>query len=120
MAMKYCSLGFAVLVCLFTLSCGTYIKVTPLGSLTYPPTRTCEVFTAKVPDRPFTELALIEVYQGGKTIEIAKKRAMQMGADAIFMKGVEAYGSVPVTSGITGTANKTIFVAIKWKERADK
>lgn len=114
--MKCGRFGFAVLVFLFALSCGTYVKVTPLGSLTYRPTPTCEVFTAKAPDRPFIELALIEVYQGGKTIEIAKKKAMQMGADAILMKGTEAYGSVAVAPGIAGTANKTIFVAIKWKD----
>lgn len=95
-------------------ACGTYIKVQQLAP-PFPPTTACEVFTTSKPDRSYTELAIIEVYQGGNTITLARKKAMAMGADAIILTGRANYGAVTVAPGVVGAAEKMIFVAVKYK-----
>lgn len=119
MRFKHSMSAFCLLTMLICVGCATYVKVRPLAGGSFSPTSSCEVFTAAAPTRAFTELALIEVGQGGDTIGIAKKKAMAMGADAIIMRGSQAYGSVDLGGGLTGTANKTTFVAIKWKTTKD-
>ena len=107
--------GFCLLTMLICTACGTYVKVMPLTQTRFAPTASCEVYTAAPPTQSFTEIAVIEVYEGGNTIAVAQKKAMALGANAIFLKGSAAYGSMEVTPGIAGTVNKQIFVAIRWK-----
>lgn len=108
--------AFCLLTMLVCAGCSTYVKVTSLTPERFPATTACEVFTAGAPQRAYTEIALIEVGQGGDTIAIAQQRAAKLGADAIVMRGSEAYGSVDIGNGISATVNKTTFVAIKWKD----
>jgi len=103
-------------VLLAGVACGTYIAVKPLTQLRFPPTASCEIFTTKAPDRPYTEIAILEVSEGGNTILAAQKKAMALGANAIVMKGQAVEGSIALGNGLIGTANKTIFVAVRWKE----
>ncbi len=107
----------AALLILATIGCAPYVKVTPLSPLTLAPTKTCEVFTTSEPNKPFTELALIELYEDrGDPIAIAQNKAMALGADAIYLKSMEAVGGTQVRTGTyAGATHKLVFVAIKWK-----
>lgn len=100
-------------------SCSSdHIKLTPLASVTFKPTQSCELYTAKAPDRPFIEIALLAV--GGKKknrIELARQKAMSLGADAIVMKETDNVGALDVGNGVMLQYTRTIFVAIKWKEQ---
>ena len=113
--MKYLIRFTALTLLAALLACSTYVKVRPIATTAYPPTTACEVFTTTTPDKPYIELAMIEVYQGGNSIEIAKKKAMGLGADAIILTGRANYGAVAVAPGIVGAAEKMIFVAVKYK-----
>ena len=106
-------------ICLVTLSCGTYIKVNRISPQALAPTTSCEVYTSKVPDRPYEEIALLEVAEGGDRIQAARKKAMQLGADAIILQGERTAGGIfiPVgTSVVYGTSNRMTFLAVKWKD----
>lgn len=94
--------------------CWAYVGVTRLTQEAYPPTAACEVFAAGAPQRPYTEIAMIRVDQGN--IETARKKAMELGADAIVMRGDEVSGSMALGNGLIGTASKSVFVAVKWKD----
>ncbi len=107
--MKWPKPCLAALV-LLTVACGTSVKVTRLTATLFAPTTVCEVFTTSTPDRPFTELALIEVYEGGSSL--ARKKAMQMGADAIILRTSSINGPQGL---VRDTAYKMVFAAIKWK-----
>ena len=105
------------LIALLTWDCSKdHVRLTPLISTAFPPTQSCELYTAKAPDRPFIEIALLAV--GGKKknrIELARQKAMSLGADAIVMKGTDNVGAMDVGSGVMVQFTRTTFVAIKWK-----
>jgi len=102
--------GLVMLVLVMLVACGPYVKVTQLAQTPHRPTTTCEVFTTTPPDRPYTELALIEVYEGGTAI--AQERAMQLGADAIILKEAIVSG---MRASDSGHNYKVTFIAAKWK-----
>jgi hypothetical protein len=102
--------GLALLVLAMLVACGPYVKVTQLAQTSHRPTTSCEVFTTAPPDRPYIELARIEVYEGGTAI--AKERAMQLGADAIILKEAVVSG---MRASDSGHNYKVTFIAVKWK-----
>ena len=116
---RFVAMAFLVVVC----ACGIYIKVKYLASNSYPPTKACEVFTTTKPDRPYVELAILEVGEdvfGASQIDAAKKKAMQLGADAIILTGTRVNGAIEVSPGIVGTTEKMVFVAVRWKAKDEK
>jgi len=107
---KHVRVGLVLLVLVMLVACGPYVKVTQLAQTHHRPTTTCEVFTTTPPDRPYTELALIEVYEGGSAI--AQEKAMQLGADAIILKDAIISG---MRASDSGHNYKLTFIAVKWK-----
>lgn len=102
-----------VLLGLATLAaCGPYVKITRLAQTSFTPTTTCEVFTTTQPDRPYIELAIIEVYEGGSAV--AQKKAMQLGADAIILKEAIVSG---MRASDSGHNYRVTFIAVKWLGR---
>lgn len=53
----------------------------------YPPTSSVEVFRTARPERPYTEIAELEVRSHKKAIESLVKKARELGADAIIVMG---------------------------------
>lgn len=103
---------------LFLTKCSVYRKYTPLTSETYAPTTSVEsvaVFMSNKPSEAYVELGQIEVYAGGDSILIARQEAAKRGAHAIVYIGSQAYGQVTVSPGVEGTANKMIFIAVRYK-----
>ena len=112
--MRYLKVGFIVPACLIILACASPVKVSPIAPQAYPPTTSCEVFLEAAPDRASIEIALIEVDEGARHIETARKKAMSLGADAIIL---QERVKVPV-GDIAGYPrfNRTIYLAVKWKD----
>lgn len=110
LTMKPARLGLVLLGLAALAACGPRVKITRLVPAFPQPTTACEVFTTAPPDRPFVELALIEVYEGGSAV--AREEAMQLGADAIILKKSVITGLWASPSGYN---YKVIFVAVKWK-----
>jgi hypothetical protein len=67
------------------------------------------------PSKTYVEIGHIEVYAGGDSILIARQEASKRGAHAIIYIGSQAYGQVAVAPGVVGTANKMIFIAVRYE-----
>jgi len=109
-AMKRVRLGLVLLGLASLVACGPHVKISRLVPAFPQPTTSCEVFIAAPPDRPFTELAVIEVFEGGSAV--AQKKAMRLGADAIILKESVITGSWASPAGYN---YKVVFIAVKWK-----
>jgi hypothetical protein len=89
---KYVSklLSVTVIALLLLLGCAS-TKYLPSNSETYPPTSGVAVYYSDKPDRPYIEMGTINVKAYSETgmLEKFKQKAMEIGADAVFIKSVD-------------------------------
>ena len=83
-------LSVALIALLLLLGC-TGTKYLPSSSKTYSPTGGAVIYYWDKPDRPYTEMGTIEVKAQTEKgmLERFKQKAMEIGADGVFIKSVE-------------------------------
>ena len=79
-----------VISLLLLLGCGS-TKYLPSSPKTYSPTSGVMIYYWEKPDRPYTEVGVIEVNAQTEKgmLERFKQKAMEIGADGVFIKSVE-------------------------------
>ena len=84
------SLSLTVIALLLLLGCGS-TKFVPSSSNTYSPTSGAVIYYWDKPGRPYTEMGTIEVKAQTEKgmLERFKQKAMEIGADGVFIKSVE-------------------------------
>lgn len=100
----------------FFWGCSTYVKVIQFAPGLYPPTKESDIqvfLTGPPAGKEYIEIGTLEVYT--LDYKALKKKAAQMGAQAIIQGGSKTAAMVPV-AGLLYAANRTTFVAIRWKE----
>ena len=115
---KFRALSLFIVFLTVLTQCGVYRKYTPLISEVFPPAASValvEVFMSDKPSKAYVEIGQIEVYEGGDSILIARQEAAKRGANAIVYIGSQAYGQVAVAPGVAGTANKMVFIAVRYR-----
>ncbi|MGA2516585.1 MAG: hypothetical protein ABSG44_08545 [Thermodesulfobacteriota bacterium] len=83
-------LSVALIALLLLLGCAS-TKYLPSSSKTYSPTSSAVIYYWDKPDRPYMEMGTIEVKAQTEKgmLERFKQKAMEIGADGVFIKGVE-------------------------------
>jgi len=83
-------LSVTVIVLLLLLGCGS-TKYLPSSSSTYSPTSAAAIYYWDKPDRPYMEMGTIQVTAQTEKgmLERFKEKAMEVGADGVFIKSVE-------------------------------
>lgn len=83
-------LSVTVIAFLLLLGCGS-TKYLASSSKTYSPTSGAVIYYWDKPDRPYTEMGTIEVKAQTEKgmLERFKQKAMEVGADGVFIKSVE-------------------------------
>ena len=83
-------LSVALIALLLLLGCAS-TKYLPSSSKTYSPTSSAVIYYWDKPDRPYMEMGRIEVEAQTEKgmLERFKQKAMEIGADGVFIKGVE-------------------------------
>ena len=83
-------LSVTVIVLLLLLGCGS-TKYLPSRSETYSPTSAAAIYYWDKPDRPYMEMGTIQVTAQTEKgmLERFKEKAMEVGADGVFIKSVE-------------------------------
>jgi PBP1b-binding outer membrane lipoprotein LpoB len=89
---KYVSrlLSVTIIALLLLLGCAS-TKYLPSSSKTYSPTSSAVIYYWDKPDRPYVEMGRIEVKAQTEKgmLERFKQKAMEIGADGVFIKSVE-------------------------------
>ena len=83
-------LSVALIALLLLLGCAS-TKYLPSSSKTYSPTSSAVIYYWDKPDRPYMEMGRIEVEAQTEKgmLERFKQKAMEIGADGVFIKSVE-------------------------------
>ena len=83
-------LSVAVIALLLLLGCAS-TRYLPSGSKTYSPTSSVVIYYREEPDRSYTEMGTIKVKAQTEKgmLERFKRKAMEIGADGVFIKSVE-------------------------------
>jgi hypothetical protein len=83
-------LSVTVIALLLLLGCAS-TQYLPSSSGTYPPTSNAVVYYWDKPDRPCTEMGIINVKAHSETemLEKVKLKAMEIGADGVFIKSMD-------------------------------
>jgi len=83
-------LPVTVIVLLLLLGCAS-VRYFPSSSKTYPPTSSAAIYYWDKPDRPYREMGTIEVKAQTEKgmLEKFKQKAMEIGADGVFIRSVE-------------------------------
>ncbi len=83
-------MSVALIALLLLLGCAS-TKYLPSSSKTYSPTSSAVIYYWDKPDRPYMEMGTIEVKAQTEKgmLERFKQKAMEIGADGVFIKGVE-------------------------------
>ncbi len=98
-------------------SCAYHIKVQRYTETVYPASSNVEVMRTAPPQRGYMEIAQLETSSSDKEAIInLKKRAGELGADAIIILGEEYRGSVLVTN-VSVPINMICVVAIKYTKK---
>ena len=116
-------LGFALSTS--ALGCGTFLETTALNApprpLTPRPAETVEVYSSTLPLRPHQDVAIIRAqsdnYGLARALEDARKRAGEMGCDAIFITSVSQHPNAPPDAPLAllaGNANLLYATCIVW------
>jgi len=90
-ALKYNKLLFVNVAPLLVLLGCASARYLPSSSGTYPPTSSVVVYYWDKPDRPYMEMGTINVKAYSETgmLEKFKQKAMEIGADGVFIKSMD-------------------------------
>lgn len=82
-------------------ACTPLVHVSSLSSKTFPPTNEVEILATQVPSRRYVEIAELEVvneYSRESQFEALKKKAKEVGANAVILVAEANKGAIAVDS----------------------
>jgi hypothetical protein len=96
-------------ILLVFVSCSIKTHYVQTGSKTYPATEAAKILIySKTPEKQFEVIGSVAVHASGQkhAIKVLKKKAAELGADAIIDINLDKIASYTQTCGINGTAIK--------------
>lgn len=104
---------------LFLLACIHEVVFAPYSDQNFSPTKDVEIFSSRISDRPYVEIGQLSLRLNRANREDAvlllKRKAQQVGADAIILSGEHAAGAI-VTGAVVVPLSDLRALAIKYTE----
>lgn len=98
-----------LLVVLVFASCSIKTHYVQTGGKTYPSTETASILIySRTPEKPYDVIGSVAVFGGNEKLAVKalKKKAAELGADAVIEITLDKISSVSQATGINGTAVK--------------